>query len=178
MEVLTILVFAGALILLRVHVIFFHLARLMILVFVGAWTLLERILVKSVKVEPTKPTKMQTLFINHSHFCYLVYDCTNVKIGIAVDPHKRLKQLQTGSSAELRLLGIIGFDSQADARYVERILHKKCGEHSVRGEWFAFDPTVEEFFAYAVNRGLAWAPAKGCEVEFVVDGQNQNHKGD
>lgn len=55
-----------------------------------------------------------------------------VKIGIASDPHGRLRALQTGSPLRLRLLATIpncGPETEAD-------LHSRFAEHRAHGEWF------------------------------------------
>jgi len=54
-----------------------------------------------------------------------------VKIGSSSDPEARLKQLQTGSSAELILIGKL--PGSVDE---ERALHKRFAEHKTDGEWF------------------------------------------
>lgn len=77
-------------------------------------------------------------------YVYFVRSGTHgpIKIGRAVDPHERLRQLQTGSPVELRLLGTIpgGVD-------LEAALHDLLGDSRLRGEWFR--PTVA-VRAYAV----------------------------
>jgi hypothetical protein len=64
---------------------------------------------------------------------YFMLDKTagSVKIGTSVDPKKRQKALQTGSTEPLILLGTI-----EGGRHVERDLHKRFHEYRIRGEWF------------------------------------------
>lgn len=54
-----------------------------------------------------------------------------VKIGVSDDPYTRLKELSTGSSSPLRLLGCIpgGFKR-------EKELHRKFANQRATGEWF------------------------------------------
>lgn len=54
-----------------------------------------------------------------------------VKIGYAKDIAKRLRQLQTGSPAKLKLIAVIPGD-----RDVERGLHDRFADHRLHGEWF------------------------------------------
>lgn len=55
-----------------------------------------------------------------------------IKLGIALHPERRLRELSTGSPVELRLLGSI-----PAGRTVERLLHETFKEHRIRGEWYA-----------------------------------------
>lgn len=54
-----------------------------------------------------------------------------VKIGLSVNPKKRLKTLQTSHYEELKLIAI-----KEGTRYEELKLHTKFQELHVRGEWF------------------------------------------
>ena len=60
-----------------------------------------------------------------------------VKIGIADDPERRMKELQTGNPKQLLLLG--KFDG---ARLSERLLHRRFGLLRSHGEWFHPDPAL------------------------------------
>lgn len=62
---------------------------------------------------------------------YFITDGEYTKIGVADDPHKRLRELQTGNARELTLICSI------DGSYeLERKLHKVLGNWRVLGEWF------------------------------------------
>lgn len=61
----------------------------------------------------------------------------DVKIGSASDPVKRLKQLQTGQSAPLRLMRLFCGELQE-----ERALHARFAHLSIAGEWFRFHPDM------------------------------------
>jgi hypothetical protein len=57
----------------------------------------------------------------------------SIKIGVAKDCHSRLKQLQTGNAAELRLIHyFIGYGN------LERPLHKELKRFKEKGEWFSY----------------------------------------
>lgn len=60
-----------------------------------------------------------------------------VKIGVAADVEKRVRQLQTGQSARLRVLHVWQGD-----RGMERELHRRLAGHHVGGEWFAPVPAL------------------------------------
>lgn len=66
-------------------------------------------------------------------FVYFILDATNgmVKIGKAGAPVKRLSSLQTATSAELELAGLL-----AGGVTLEREIHEHFAESRVRGEWF------------------------------------------
>jgi hypothetical protein len=61
----------------------------------------------------------------------------DVKIGLAADPLKRLKALQTSNTAKLRLIRVL--DGEADA---EKALHRRFAALRKSGEWFAFAPEM------------------------------------
>lgn len=65
---------------------------------------------------------------------YFILDADNdrMKIGHSRDPWKRLKQLQTGSSARLSLVAVI-----AGSDAVEKRMHSDMREHNVHREWFS-----------------------------------------
>lgn len=54
-----------------------------------------------------------------------------IKIGIAVHPKTRLKELQTGNPHKLRLLGVV-----AGGVKFEQQLHWELRAHRMHGEWF------------------------------------------
>ena len=58
------------------------------------------------------------------------------KIGVSIDPSKRLKGLRTGSPDKLVLIHTIKTDSAYGA---ERAFHKRYEHKRVRAEWFALD---------------------------------------
>lgn len=76
-----------------------------------------------------------------------------IKIGVATDLSKRLAALQTGSPAELRLLGTMTGD-MAD----ERALHVRFRDHRLRGEWFSPADDLLAFIREATNAAPAPAP--------------------
>lgn len=59
-----------------------------------------------------------------------------IKLGISESPERRLKELQTGNSQELILLGYVpangGFND-------EKRLHSDCVNYHIRGEWYKQD---------------------------------------
>jgi len=60
-----------------------------------------------------------------------------IKIGIAVNPSARLKELQTGHPARLSVLAtVLGPDS------LEGDYHVRFAEHRLEGEWFARHPDI------------------------------------
>lgn len=55
-----------------------------------------------------------------------------VKIGIAANPHERLRGLQTAHYEDLRIIRLMRGN-------VEAALHYHFREQRIRGEWFTFD---------------------------------------
>ena len=77
-----------------------------------------------------------------SCFVYFISCEESLKIGIANDVQKRLKQLQTGSSSKLNIIHVIPFKSRKEAMKKERELHKKYGAFRLEGEWFEKQPVI------------------------------------
>lgn len=72
---------------------------------------------------------------------YVITDGEHFKIGIADDPARRLRELQTGNGRKLHL----GFFIHAnDAKRIEARAHGRLAELRREGEWFAceFDCAV------------------------------------
>jgi hypothetical protein len=55
-----------------------------------------------------------------------------IKLGRALHPEARLRDLQTGSPTELRILGVI-----PGGAAIETLLHEAFQGHHLRGEWYA-----------------------------------------
>lgn len=69
-----------------------------------------------------------------------------VKIGIAKDPMRRLRELQTGQPMDLHLLWFIAEDYEHD-------LHVHFSAYRVRGEWFDLTPLGDPIDAVKVAVG-------------------------
>lgn len=54
-----------------------------------------------------------------------------IKIGYSKSPDVRIQALQTGSSQELQLLGLMNGDKTK-----ERSIHRRFAAHNIGGEWF------------------------------------------
>lgn len=63
-----------------------------------------------------------------------------VKIGYAIDPKARLKQLQTGNSEKLLILKVIPGDEQRESK-----IHGSLEQFRKRGEWFFTTKEVLDF---------------------------------
>lgn len=72
-------------------------------------------------------------------FVYFIRAGTSarVKIGWALNPVKRMTELQTGCPDVLHLIGTV-----AGAPALERLFHRTFAEHRIQGEWFTIDYTV------------------------------------
>lgn len=73
-----------------------------------------------------------------------------VKIGMADDPKKRIKTLQTGNPNQLHLVMIIECNSRRHARLLESTLHNHLCGVNVLGEWYK----IKEHQLYKVLRQL------------------------
>lgn len=65
---------------------------------------------------------------------YLIEDGeSRVKIGLSVDPTRRLSELQTSNPSQLKLLAT---SRVSDPYTAEARLHEEYREHQISGEWF------------------------------------------
>lgn len=75
---------------------------------------------------------------------YLILDTSNqkLKIGRSKNVQKRLKQLQTSNSGNLKLLFVI-----KQKGCMEEIIHKKFNHLRITREWFDNDGSIIEYFS-------------------------------
>ncbi len=67
-------------------------------------------------------------------YLYILQSGEYLKIGISKNhPRQRVKQLQTGSAQEIKLLK---FYRRKDYKQLEKYLHQKFRRRRIRGEWF------------------------------------------
>ena len=67
----------------------------------------------------------------------------NIKIGIAKDPSRRKKELQTANPNELEIFFIMSVPKMWDAQVIEKELHERFSDCRKIGEWFAEDPVID-----------------------------------
>lgn len=103
--------------------------------------------------------------------------CTStqrLKIGYTQgEPEVRLKQLQTGSAADLRLMAC-----HAGTLDDERQLHEKFASQRLRGEWFEMSEDLFEHLsmiiwiagAQCAKDGVAAPPWVKCGLRAMADG--------
>lgn len=76
-------------------------------------------------------------------FVYLLA-CKGVhKIGVAKNPLRRLKALQTGSSDKITIVHTI---YSQDAFRLEKYFHRLFAYKRLEGEWFALTPAMVDLF--------------------------------
>ena len=71
------------------------------------------------------------------------------KIGISKHPNKRLSQLQTGNSADLKLIDVYPTEL---ANQIEGTLHRKYSHIHKNGEWFDGSIEIEVSFIKECKR--------------------------
>ncbi len=81
-----------------------------------------------------------------------------VKIGVACDAEKRLRELQVGSPVELKLTLTRPYAERRDADAVAEELHRHFAGRRVRGSWYRL--TVAEVRERLAQRATLEAPAR------------------
>jgi len=69
-------------------------------------------------------------------FVYFISDGEYIKIGKAVDPYKRLAEIQTGNPRRLSVVSMIPCYSSSAAHELEHFLHNSFRSKRAVGEWF------------------------------------------
>lgn len=91
-------------------------------------------------------------------FVYFISDGENVKIGKAVSPYSRMKEMQVGNSKVLRIVKLFGFKTQRDSSIAEKHLHKSLSKYRLHGEWFNIkglaNPTGDESYDFNMETTL------------------------
>jgi len=110
---------------------------------------------------------------------YFIRNGSFIKIGISVDPWKRLSSLQTGNPEPLEMLAIMPGSDDLEAG-----LHRAFGQYMKRGEWFAENDELLAFIEVVKNtfpneqrnleqeyrQAQAQAAEKGERIYFDDDG--------
>jgi len=88
-------------------------------------------------------------------FLYVIgSDGDRQKIGFSKDVDRRLRSLQTGNPAKLRIHHVEPVPENR-VRVLERKLHRELNHKRLKGEWFDLTPTeATQFLQHAVIRWL------------------------
>lgn len=94
-----------------------------------------------------------------------------VKIGIAVNPPKRLMELQVGSPVSLRLLGVIKGGEQEEAE-----LHSEFYDLRIQGEWFRAASDLMEFIQSEADPWESESKGKPRPWGYELQGAHSSEK--
>lgn len=106
-----------------------------------------------------------------AHYLYAISDGCAVKLGYSHNVESRLKDMQTGQSANLRILWKLKVGaSRAEAVVQERKLHRFCKRYRVRGEWFRLG-CMDKVREFSVNerRRARIEEQQAQELEIVAE---------
>ncbi len=78
-------------------------------------------------------------------YVYLIQSLENgyYKIGVSKHPQKRIQQLQTGNSSEIKLISIY---LSENSNKVEKTIHRRFSHLKKHGEWFELSISEETKF--------------------------------
>ena len=97
-------------------------------------------------------------------YVYFISDSKFVKIGSAINPNQRLKELQTGNPNPLEIMYLLPCKSRADASQAEHKLHLIYSAHKKTGEWF----DVLDVFDITIYDKILNVPEERVAVEIAV----------
>ena len=69
-------------------------------------------------------------------FVYFISDGSYIKIGVAENIQKRIKELQIGNPKKLFLVEYLEFNYKEQAYFAEKHLHQMFAKERMSGEWF------------------------------------------
>ncbi len=109
-------------------------------------------------------------------YVYLMTNGKEYKIGLTgSEPEKRMKQLQTGNSSKIELVGYVVCK---DMEKLESNLHREFSFKRQTGEWFALDDNdlhaiFERFKTESINDDMSLVPKIVTDIEkfMQIDGQ-------
>lgn len=78
-------------------------------------------------------------------------DVDRCKIGVANDPRKRLKDLETSSGWPLKIYACVQYPSREAAFEAERKVHNDLTHRHIKGEWFRLTPDEIDGLAVALE---------------------------
>lgn len=84
-------------------------------------------------------------------FVYVMRSGKYYKIGWAVDPEKRMKEMQVGNPKKIRIIGRFPVSTHKKARKLEAAIHQKFKHQHHRGEWYRLKEKDLEFFEPGTN---------------------------
>lgn len=73
-----------------------------------------------------------------SSYIYIMSNGDAFKVGLSIDPKRRLRQLQTGSPKKLSLVYFVEIET-APVKILESIMHRYLKMNHLTGEWFNAD---------------------------------------
>lgn len=82
-------------------------------------------------------------------FVYFIIAGGYVKIGKAVNPQARLKELQVGCPFAMHIYETIDCGTSKGALHHERHLHKMFKKQRMRGEWFQWNKAMRAYIAHS-----------------------------
>lgn len=103
-------------------------------------------------------------------YIYLIFNPDNGlhKIGVTIDIHRRLKQLQDDTGSDLEIVSTGNLSNRAEAYEVEARFHRALGQFRKHGEWFDLDQDVIAWIVDVFSlpaKNMAW-PIIGHEPGF------------
>lgn len=100
---------------------------------------------------------------NGRSFVYAIGDGHgNVKLGVADDVGKRIRQLQTGNPSRLYLVAFLTLYRRCDADRIEREAHRANATERKAGEWFSLSDScaVQALLEASIACGLEQQPVE------------------
>lgn len=97
----------------------------------------------------------RTFDVSKKYKLYFIGNDFCIKIGLASDVERRLKQLQTGSAEKLRIVHV----QDERTRYTEYLWHDVLKDHRMEGEWFAKSAVLNTLRQCGYENDIDWSEA-------------------
>jgi hypothetical protein len=93
---------------------------------------------------------------NWEWFIYIVKENStcNIKIGFGKTVRKRLSEIQVGNPRKLSIIYEEAFETQEEARKIEKLLHDLLAPRSLYGEWFEYRQSQDEMISSLKKEGM------------------------
>lgn len=105
--------------------------------------------------------------VTEPYYVYVISDGNHLKIGYSKEPKRRLKDLQVGNAAHLKLLRAFEVIGMAAAKAHEKTLHRKFKSSRKKGEWF--DGSIQDEVVLYFDHHVQMMRDMGADIQVLME---------